>query len=241
MQSIHGALSLISSRTDILCADSYVTLSVILPIVNIINTKFLKGTEDDTTLTVDIKESIKTDLNSRYSTKHIGEAMKVVLQIVTFLDPHFKSKYMDSEESTNIQEKLKQECSTIIFKNQVINQLNADDLPPPKKKRTLGILFKDNEDEDVQIPFYFCRTKCEIHSYVVSSKLDFEEDPLMWWKSQQSEYPYLSKLEAKYLWICATSNSSKRLFSTSGNIATPSGSSMKPDTIDMITFLSRNL
>ena len=113
----------ISSLTDILSADSYVTASVILSVLKVINTKFLKGTEDDTNLTVDIKESIKTDLNSHYSIEHIGEVMKVLFQTATFLDPLFESKYMDSEESTNIQEKLKQECSTItLFKD------NTDDV-----------------------------------------------------------------------------------------------------------------
>ena len=233
---IHRALSSISSLTDILSADSYVTVSTILPILNVINTKFLKGTEDDNTLTVDMKESIKTNLNSRYTTEHIGEAMKVFLQTATFLDPRFKSKYIDSEE------KLKQECSTITFKNQVTNQLNPDDLPPPKKKRTLETLFKDNEYEDVQNALISVnkRVECEIHSYVISSKSDFK-DLLMWWKNHQSEYPYLSKFAAKYLCICATSCSSECLSSTSGNIATPTRSSMKPDTIDMLTFLSRNL
>ena len=78
----------ISSLTDILSADSYVTASVMVSILNIINTKLLKGTEDDITVTVDIKESIKTDLNSHYSTEHIGEAMKVLLQTaIHFLSP----------------------------------------------------------------------------------------------------------------------------------------------------------
>ena len=58
---------------------------------------------------------------------------------------------MDSEESTNIQEKLKQECSTIT-------------------------LFKDNKDDVQNHPISVKQhVECEIHSYVISSKLDFEK------------------------------------------------------------------
>ena len=63
LQSIDRALAPISSLTDILSADSYVTISAILPILHLVNIKFLKEAEDDTTLTTEIKRSIKDDLN----------------------------------------------------------------------------------------------------------------------------------------------------------------------------------
>ena len=72
----------------------------------------------------------------------------------------------------------------------------------------------------------------ELQTYSTTSKIDFEEDPLKWWKFHSSEYPCLSKLAKKYLCVCATSSPSERLFSTSGNIVSPNRCSMKPDTVD---------
>ena len=59
-----------------------------------------------------------------------------------------------------------------------------------------------------------------------------------WWKSHNLEYPLLARLAKKYLCACATSSPSERLFSTSGDIVTPNRCSMKPDKVDMLTFLT---
>ena len=167
--------------------------------------------------------------------------------MATFIDPRFKTKYMNTEESTDVKEKLIHEVSSITTEAQLAeetNQSNTDSLlPPKKKKKTLGTLFKDNEQEDEQMPVISVQ-QCimsELQTYSTTSKIDFEEDPLKRWKFHSAEYPCLSKLAKKYLCVCATISPSKRLFSTSGNIVSPNRCSMKPDTVEMLTFLSRNL
>ena len=65
--------------------------------------------------------------------------------------------------------------------------------------------------------------------------------PLAWWKSSASKFPLLSKLAMKYLYVCATSCTSERVFSCSGKIVTPLRASMNPQKVDMLTFLSKNL
>ena len=209
LQSIDRALAPISSFTDILSADSYVTISAILPVLHLVNNKFLKEAEDDTTSTTEIKKSIKDDLNHRYSAEHLGEEIKTVLQMATFIDPRFKTKYMNTEESTDVKEKLIDEVSSTTMEAQLAeetNQSNTDSLPPPKKKKkTLGTLFKDNEQEDEQMPVISVQ-QCimsELQTYSTTSKIDFEEDPLKWWKFHSAEYPCLSKLAKKYLRVCA--------------------------------------
>jgi hypothetical protein len=64
LQSLHQALSPLSDLTDILSAEKYVTVSAILPLMDLLNSKFLKEREEDTQLTADIKEKIRTDLNT---------------------------------------------------------------------------------------------------------------------------------------------------------------------------------
>ena len=59
------------------------------------------------------------------------------------------------------------------------------------------------------------QVKSELDNYITASKLDFEEDPMNWWKSHNLEYPLLARLAKKYLCACATSLPSERLFSTS--------------------------
>ena len=81
----------------------------------------------------------------------------------------------------------------------------------------------------------------ELDRYISSPKLEFEEDPLSYWKDVHKTYPYLSNLAKRYLCVCATSSSSECLFSASGNIVTPYRSSLKPEKVDMLTFLNKNL
>ena len=165
-----------------------------------------------------------------------------------FIDPRFKTKYLDAEEKVNLEEKI-EEVSSVSVEIQAAYLLNntdeSDGVPPPQKKRkTLGTLFKDNiqnEEEEAPVISIEQRVRNELHSYTISPKLDFEEDPLQWWRMHSTEYPCLSRLAKKYLCVCATSSPSERLFSTSGNIVTPNRCSMKPDTVEMLTFLSNNL
>ena len=112
-----------------------------------------------------------------------------------------------------------------------------------KKKRGLGSFFKATEDttpgpaapqSDQAIAF-------ELQSYLQAGSLDTEADPLEWWKASQSLYPRLSKLARKYLCIPATSAASGRVFSTGGNVVTCLRSSLKPDQVNRLVFLAKNL
>ena len=65
------------------------------------------------------------------------------------------------------------------------------------------------------------RCRKEIENYLRTPKLDFEEDPLLWWTTASLKLSILSHKARKYLCVCATSSLSERLFSCSGNIVTP--------------------
>ena len=67
LQSINGALSLLSSLTDILSGETYVTVSSVIPMLQLIEASILKEKESDTRLTKDFKMCVITDLQSRYS------------------------------------------------------------------------------------------------------------------------------------------------------------------------------
>ena len=115
--------------------------------------------------------------------------------------------------------------------------------PQSQKKRNLGTLFKDHESRirtqeegqasPVSVEEYHRQmvTK-EMDGYLSQHRLDLEEHPLVWWKSQQSNFPVLVKLAQKYLCICASSSAR--------NVVSPFRAIMKPDRVDMLVFLSKN-
>ena len=81
----------------------------------------------------------------------------------------------------------------------------------------------------------------EVEGYLSADRLDFKEDPLMWWKAQKFIFPTIGKVAQKYLSICAMSSLSERLFSTAGNIVLPFRATIKPDKDDMLVFLAKNI
>ena len=195
--------------------------------------------------------------------------MNEILQVATFLDPRFKVKYFEhvqEVELMSIKQKVTDDALEVCHELQEVQQNSSraessrtqevahSSLQPsaPKKKRNLGTLFKDfefrireqeqehaspvnQEEQHRQIVMK------EIDGYLSGHRLDFEEDPLMWWKRQQFNFPVLAKLAQKYLCVCATSSASERLFSTAGNVVSPFRATMKPDKVDMLVFLSKNL
>ena len=63
----------------------------------------------------------------------------------------------------------------------------------------------------------------------------------MWWKGHASELPHLARVARKLLCIPATTMPSERLFSASGHIVSPHREQMKPEKVNMLTFLHFNL
>ena len=123
--------------------------------------------------------------------------------------------------------------------------VQSSDAAPEKRRKTLGSLLraspfqkKQNEDSAATTDSII---QSEINSYLMTPILDSEADPLSWWREQKINYPHLSEQAKKYLCIPATSCPSERLFSCSGNIVTCSRASLKPDKVDMLVFLAKNL
>ena len=249
LTAIHQALSPLSSLTDILSGEEYVTVSAILPMLQLIESKILKDEASDPQLTKDIRSHIKQDLNSRYTSPKISAMVLKILQVATFLDPRFKNHFSDDTDVADIKDTLQEEGAKFI-QGFVISQPSASEGsssssavagPPPAKKRSLGSFFKDPEEESQPILSPEQQIKAEVDAYVAIPKVDPEEDPLHWWKVQSPRFPGMRKLAQSYLSVCATSSPSERLFSTSGNIVTTQRASLKPDKVDMLVFLATNL
>ena len=74
-----------------------------------------------------------------------------------------------------------------------------------------------------------------------STEAEVDVDPLIWWKANAGSFKCLSILAKKYLCVAATSVASERVFSTSGNIVSAKRNRLSPETVDMLTFLAKNL
>lgn len=81
----------------------------------------------------------------------------------------------------------------------------------------------------------------ELKGYLSTPNAENEVDMLEWWKVHEANFPRISQLTRKYLCIPATSAPSERAFSTGGNIVTCQRASLKPEKVNQLVFLSKNL
>jgi len=114
---------------------------------------------------------------------------------------------------------------------------------PPLKKRKLGgswlkAAMKEQESTSTKSREELIMN--EIEHYCIITKSDADSNHLDWWKVHGFSYPTLAKLAKKYL-ICVSSCASERLFSTSDHMASKKRNLLKPNKLNVLVFLARNL
>ncbi|WAR00525.1 TRA1-like protein [Mya arenaria] len=82
--------------------------------------------------------------------------------------------------------------------------------------------------------------KKEMDCYLSEPSVDPRYPALSWWKQNESKYPKLSILAKKYLAIPASSVSSERIFSLTGNLISKKRSRLRSYLVDMMVFLNKN-
>ena len=136
LQSMNQVLSKLSELTDILSGEKYVTVSSVLPMVELLNNTLLKQCEDDTDLVASMKKAVRDDINPRY----IGSGTVTLLKLTSLLDPRFKSKYIEESSLEEIKDKVISEMSAFRPQQQPI-LASPDTEQPAKKKKQLWEVF----------------------------------------------------------------------------------------------------
>lgn len=251
LESVTAALKPLQDFTDALSGEAYVSVSYLKPVIHLLNTEILNPKEGDTELTQEIKTKVLDYLNSKYTDPTTDE----LLTMATFLDPRFKTMYLSPEKLEEIKVRAASETEALLEGNPALvlgesslvedqpereEETATASLPSAKKpKKSLGSFFKTSSASAS------CSQKQiieqELNSYILAMTPDSETNPLQWWRFHGSHFPHVSCLAKKYLCIPATSSPSERAFSTGGNIVTCSRAALKPEMVNRLVFLARNL
>lgn len=81
----------------------------------------------------------------------------------------------------------------------------------------------------------------ELGNYLESGVVASSEDPLLWWKKNESTYPRLAGLARKYLCIPANAIAPSRIFSPEGESVLDKRNRVEPECIDAMLFLHKNI
>ncbi|XP_051501698.1 E3 SUMO-protein ligase ZBED1-like [Myxocyprinus asiaticus] len=253
LESVNKALSPLQHFTDALSGERYVSISCAKPALHLLNTSVLAEEEEDIDLTKSLKSKILNYLNEKH------EVTQDLLNMSTFLDPRFQTQCISAEEIQTLKERIISELIEIHQQQPVAqstaamekDSLDVENPPAAKtKKKTLASFFKETTRTtptaslstifDPMVQFREA-VAAELNAYIYMPCVDHGEDPLKWWKFPKINFPRLCKLAQKYLCIQATSSASERAFSTSGNVVSNHRSCLKPDKVDMLVFLAKNL
>ena len=239
LESVNAALKPAAEFTDLLSGESYVTVSSVKPVLQLLTGDVLKPSEEDTALTSDIKLKMCSVLEQKYE----APALQELLSKTCLLDPRYRGNHVCTEDTKQalIEEMMGMESGGSSASASATDEASTVQalMPPAAKKRTLGDLLKGRTAACASIPKR-ARAGTELTRYIQEEPIDSNADPLAWWRVNEARFPLLSKLARKYMCICATSTPSERVFSTAGNIVSPFRSSLKPHKVNMLVFLARN-
>nr|XP_023660006.1 zinc finger BED domain-containing protein 1-like [Paramormyrops kingsleyae] len=247
--------------TALMSEESNPTVSLIAPL----NAQLLQNMSDttgDSHIMRDIKNAIRTDLLKRYN----SESEKRIFHAASALDPRFKGMpFLTEEERLEVYRALTEENASL--ENECARRSTEVDEAPegtgtlgeetsmedspsaaPKRKASsssllvslLGQSFTDTEGT-VKPKTPYVIAKEEMEAYCKAPSLPLTEDPLNWWRVHEVMFPLLSLLSKRYLCIPGTSVSAERVFSTAGDVVTAKRSTLKPEHVDQLVFLKKNL
>ncbi|CAM4728583.1 unnamed protein product [Leuciscus chuanchicus] len=250
IEQVLQILQPLSAFTDALASESRVSLSALRPVLSHIISDILEVKNEDSALTIDLKRVMKSDLESRYSVD-----AKKVMDLTSFVDPRFKGSFSDDLDATVnccIEEASKlAEMTTLSEGAAQTEQSSTTPTPPPtseKQQQSLATLLnkitstrQQRAEEQEGEGSMKSKTEAEIKLYLSLPLIKSEADPLQWWSLHAEELPHLATLAEKFLCIPATSVPSERVFSASGHILSPQRSKLKPEKVNMLTFLHFNL
>lgn len=258
LESLEAALGALDTFTDALSGENCITVSAINAVLHIMKNDVLSESSSDTQLTADVKKHVLAYMEDKYE----PDKVKSLLNIASFLDPRFCTSYIDNKD--DVIDKITDEGVDILFQiedaqsrscsststTEGSSDNSENQQSPAAKKRKLGSWLKGaasqpSQDDPTQ-PTVTLRTPLdkvthEISQYEFAPRADPDSNPLLWWKVHGSEYFVLSKLAKKYLCVTASSAPSERVFSTSGLIVTKKRTLLKPDKVNQLVFLAKNL
>ena len=118
-----------------------------------------------------------------------------------------------------------------------LRRLCGDDntRPPPAKRRKVVSSDDDFADIVAETP-----DNDELQSYISSISSCSDSELLSWWDQHSKEYPQLAMLARKYHCIPASSGSSERSFSSSGNLITKKRTALDKDNVNDLLYIHAN-
>lgn len=233
LQVLVNFLEKFKEASDFLEGSNYPTLHTVIPWYKTLM-DYCKVNISDNDITIIIKSVVEQIMLNKLKIENIHK-------IAVFFDPRMKQlKILEQSDAEWVKNQIKNQCASLV--SQFTNDDESDDSSntikerPSKKlcKKAKGITdfsqYYDSSGED--------EYEDEVDQYLkLKAPKNKDLDILQWWNEHKNEYPALAILCGYYLAIPASSASSEREFSVTGQTISERRTNLNPETVDSILVL----
>ena len=216
-----------------------VGVSEVIPLLKRLNLEINSAPGDGVQM---LKKSVLVEIKHYFVTKYAVETRKEYA-VATVLDPRFKLAGFQMKEHGNLAKHM------VLSEMQVTSTEGDQESPNPnsdnQQEHTSNTIwdqvFDDewmSQDEDQELEDVM---RIELKKYLKEKRVDVSSDPLTYWKTNCSKYPYLAKLVRRYHCPPPGSVASERMFSTAGDVLGSKRLSLKPANFECLLFLKYNV
>ena len=231
--------------TTVFSLEQNASCSIIYPVINGLLFNHLVGAEGDLPAVQRFKRTVALELERRFAPSSDVTAKSLPV-LCAAVDPRYAHlRFLSPEQREITREELIGRLEALEIEESDSTDCTEADGPPSKKRMS------PEKDSAISAMQFLLGTLSEKESIDTSSDevehfqkehaLDPDSNALEWWKKNAERLPTLSRLARQLLCIPATSVPSERIFSISGNIVTKKRASLKPENVDMLVFLNKNL
>lgn len=81
----------------------------------------------------------------------------------------------------------------------------------------------------------------QVQTYLSEKNTPKKSDPLQYWKEHANQFPSMAAVATQYLSAPCSSVDSERLFSAVANVLDENRNRLKPDKVEMLVFIKKNI
>jgi hypothetical protein len=243
LHDVMEILQVFYNATEIISGDTYVTSSLIVPIITGMYTKLNEVETSATYSGSEIGRKFMTEIRKQLDRRLACFEAKTIPKLACLLDPRFKTlAFKNKDNSLNGQACIQSELAKL-YKNTKDNEnTSTNQLPTTSKTEEKTDFFNFLNNKLTQRSHAETPTSKAViltRQYFEKNCLARSEEPVEFWI--RSNLKPLDEIALKYLIIPGTSVPSERLFSKSGELISSKRNRLKPNTANMLLFLNYNV
>lgn len=208
-------------------------LSLVIPAIRLLSRHVSKPLSDGEN---EVSRKVRRQLDDSLKQRFLGVETWQLHSMATLLDPRFKAKGFSMASFAEAAKSLV--LDKVKEMTQTSEETEAE--APRKKPRKESSLWEDFESDNSDSPLSISRAERELEQCLPLPRLPHSEDPLNFWSTHATHFQCLSPLARKLLAIPPTSADSECVFSSAGNVVTPTRCSLDPEKVRMLIFMNKN-